>query len=188
MGVYHLLVIVFPIALWNTAFLFILVRALSDGALARRLEKSITPLIFLGVLTGAGAYVLGLLAWPYSALTASPLGRNHMLMATWTLGYWSVLWILAWRLGEHIWSGAGRWVMLGLSALGVGLLTITGTLGGSLAGNPSGISDLVRLLGWEVYTTFYVPDMTLWLLVIGSLVLLALGMWGRRHDARPGDQ
>ena len=78
--------------------------------------------------------------------------------------------------------------MLGLSALGVGFLTITGTLGGSLAGNPSGISDLVRLLGWEVYTTFYVPDLILWLLVVGSLALLALGTWGRRHKVAPADE
>ncbi len=183
MGVYHLLVVFFPIALWDTAFLFILVRAVSDGALARRLEKGITPLIFLGVLAGAVAYVLGLLVWPYSALTASPLGRNHMLMATWTLGYWTVLCVLAWRLGEALWAGVGRWIMFGLSAVGVGLLTITGTLGGSVAGNPSGISDLVRQLGWEVYTTFYVPDITLWLLVAASVILFVLGVWGRRHQA-----
>ncbi len=182
MGVYHLLVVFFPIALWHTAFLFILVRALSDGALARKLEKGITPLIFLGVLAGALAYVLGLLVWPYSALTASPLGRNHMLMATWTFGYWTILLVLAWRLREQLWVGARRWIMLGLSAVGVGLLTITGTLGGSLAGNPSGISDLVRLMGWEGYTTFYVPDVTLWLLVVASVVLIALGLWGRRRQ------
>ena len=181
MGVYHLLVVVFPIALWDTAFLFILVRALSDGELARRLEKAITPLIFLGVLAGAAAYALGLLVWPYSALSASPLGRNHMLMATWTLASWSMLCVLAWRLGSALWVGARRWIMLGLSAGGVGLLTITGTLGGSAAGNPSGVSDLVRLMGWEVYTTFYVPGTVLWLLVAASLVLLGLGFWGRRY-------
>ena len=183
MGVYHLLVVVFPIALWDTAFLFILIRALSEGELARRLEKGITPLIFLGVVAGAVAYVLGLLVWPYSALTSSPLGRNHMLMATWTLAYWTVLCVLAWRLGAELWSGTRRWIMLSLSAVGVGLLTITGTLGGSLAAKPSGISDLVRLLGWEVYTTFYVPDITLWLLLAASVILLALGVWGSRRHA-----
>jgi Predicted membrane protein (DUF2231) len=188
MGVYHFLVIVFPIALWNVAFLFILIRALSDGRLAKTLEKGITPLLFLGVLAGAVAYGLGLSAWPYSALTASPLGRNHMLMATWTISYWAVLWVLAWRLGEQLWIGARRWIMLGLSALGVGFLTITGTLGGSLAGNPSGVSDLIRLFGWEVYTTFYVPDAVLWLVVAGSLVLLVLGMWGRGRNAKPANQ
>lgn len=183
MGVYHLLAVFFPIALWDAAFLFILIRALSSGALARRWEKSITPLIFLGVLGGVAAYALGILVWPYSALTSSPLGRNHMLMATWTLAYWTVLCVLAWRLGEALWAGSGRWIMLGLSAVGVGLLTITGTLGGSLAGNPSGISDVVRLLGWEVYTTLYVPDLTLWLIGGSSLVLLSLGYWGSRRHA-----
>jgi len=183
MSVYHLLFIVFPIALWNIAFLFILVRVFSDGMLARRLETAIVPLIFLGTLAGAVAYGLGLLVWPYSALTASPLGRNHLLMASWTLGYWTVLWVLAWRLGEAIWVGASRWIMLGLSALGVVLVTITGTLGGSLAGNPSGVSDLLRSAGWEVYTTFYVPDLILGFIVVASLALLGLGYWGRRQKS-----
>ena len=186
MGVYHLLVVFFPIALLDTAFLFILIRALSDGELARKLDKAIVPLIFLGVLSGVVAYVLGLLVWPYSALTSSPLGRNHMLVATWALAYWIVVLVLAWRLGDEVWNGARRWIMVGLAALGGGFLTVTGTLGGSLAGNPSAISDLVRLLGWEVYTTFYVPDVTLWLLAVASVVLIALGVWGRsRHERKP---
>ncbi len=183
MGVYHLLAIVFPIALWDVAFLFILIRTLSAGSLATRLEKTIVPLLLLGVLAGAVAYVLGLLAWPYSALTASPLGRNHMLMATWTLAYWTMILVLAWRLGEQMWLGASRWVMLGLAAFGVALLTIAGTLGGSLAGNPSGISDLVRLLGWEVYSTFYVPNLTLWLLVVVSVILVGIGLRERKRHA-----
>ncbi len=188
MGAYHLLVVFFPIALWDTAFLFILIRAFSDGALATRLGKAVMPLIFLGVLAGAVAYLLGLMVWPYSALTNTPLGRNHMLMATWTLGYWTVLCVLAWRLGDDLWVGAKRWIMLGLAAIGVGALTITGTLGGSLAGNPTGISDLVRLMGWEVYTTFYVPNLVLWLLVAVSLAMLALGAWAyRRQEADTGN-
>ena len=184
MGVYHVLVQAFPIVLWNTAFLFILIRVLSDGKLAQSLAKAVTTLIFLGVLGGAVTYVLGLLVWPFDALISSPLGRNHFLLASWTLAYWTVLLVFAWHLGDALWDGTRRWIMLGLSVLGVGLLNITGTLGGSVAHNPSAVSDVVRfVLGWEIYTSFYVPDATLWLLVAVSVVLFALGLWGHRRQA-----
>jgi hypothetical protein len=184
MGVYHLLVQAFPIVLWYTAFLFILVRAVSDGSLAQGLAKAVTPLILLGVLGGVATYVLGFLVWPFGALISSPLGRNHMLLASWTLVYWTVLLVFAWRLGDTLWQGTARWIMPVLAALGVALLTITGTLGGSAAHNPSAVSEIVRfVLGWEIYTTLYIPDVTLWLLVISSIVLVALGVWGRYRHA-----
>lgn len=183
MEVYHMLAVFFPIALLDTAFLFILIRVFSDGPLGKRLEMGIAPLIYLGLLSGIVAYVLGLLSWPYSALTASPLGRNHMLMASWMLGYWVVLSVLVWRIGPALWAGSRRWMMLILSALGAGFLTLTGTLGGSLAGDPSGISDLVRQAGWDTYTTFYVPDAVLGLTAAAAAVLLGLGLWARKRNA-----
>jgi hypothetical protein len=182
MGVYHILVQAFPIVLWNAAFLFILIRIISDGKLARNLGKAVTTLIFLGVLGGAVTYALGLLVWPFGALISSPLGRNHLLLASWTLAYWTVLLVFTWRLGDALWQGTTRWITLGLSLLGVVFLNITGTLGGSVAHNPSAVSDVVRyLLRWELYTTFYVQDVSLWVLVAVSIGFVAAGIWGRRH-------
>ena len=45
------------------------------------------------------------------------------------------------------------------------------------------MSKVLHFLGWEVYTTFYVPDVTLWLLAAASVALSALGVWGRRRQA-----
>jgi len=183
MGVYHLLVQSFPIVLWYTAFLFILLRAVSDGSFAQGLSMAITPLLLLGVLSGIVAYVLGFLVWPLGAVTSSPLGRNHILLASWTLVIWTVLWVLIWRAGDDAWRGWNRWLLPTLSGLGVGLLTITGTLGGSTAHNPSVVSDVVRfVLGWEIYTTLYVPNATLALSLVASVTLVGLGIWGRRHN------
>lgn len=184
MGVYHLLVQAFPIVLWYTALLFILVRALSDGSFSQGLAKAITPLILLGLLGGIVTYALGFLVWPLGAVTSSPLGRNHILLATWTLVYWTVLLIFAWRLGDALWRGLNRWLMPLLSAMGVALLTITGTLGGSTAHNPSAVSDVVRfLLGWEIYTTLYVPNLVLGLSLVASIALLGLALWGHFRRA-----
>ncbi len=182
MAVYHVLVQSFPIVLWYTATLFILVRLLSRGRFAGGLGRAVMPLILLGVLGGLLAYVLGLVAWPLSATLASPLGRNHLLMASWTLAFWTALLLIAWRRGEALWEGASGWLMLLMAALGVAMVTITGTLGGSMAGNPSAVSDVVRALGWEVYTTFYAPAAILGLVLAVSAVLVAIGIWGRRRD------
>lgn len=67
-------------------------------------------------------------------------------------------------------------------ALGGILLTVTGTLGGHLSGSPSAVSQLFRLLGWEVYTTFYVPNFMLALLVIAAATLAAISYVSRARD------
>jgi len=177
---YHVMLVHFPIALWTVAALVILLRAFSDGTLARAGDAVLTPLLFLGALTGAMAFAVGILVWPIDAVASSPLARNHLLLAGWTLAYWTVLWITRWRGGARVWEGPWRWIMLGLAALGVSLQTVTGTLGGYLAGNLSIVSEIVRRLGWEVFTTFYLPDWMLIVVVAVAVVLVALGFVARR--------
>ncbi len=181
MAPYHFVLVHFPLALWTTAALVILLRALSDGRLAKASDRVLVPLLGLGVLFGVLAYVVGFLVWPWDTVTASPLARNHFLAATWSLAYWILLLISRWIQGEAIWEGATRWIMLGLAALGGTLLVVTGTLGGHLAGAPTAVSQVLHFLGWEVYTTFYVPDLVLGLFVAASVALLALGLWGRAY-------
>lgn len=180
MAPYHVMLVHFPLALWTTAALIIILRAFSDGALARKADGALTLLLFLGALSGAAAFTAGLLIWPLEAVSSSPLARNHVIFASWSLAYWTLLWLLRWRGGERVWKGLRRWVMLGLAALGFGLQTITGTLGGSLAGNPSAVTEIVRRLVWEVYTSFYLPDWLLILLVISAALMIAIGLIGKR--------
>jgi uncharacterized membrane protein len=180
MAPYHVMLVHFPIALWTTAALIILLRACSDGRAARAADGALVFLLFLGALTGLLAFGVGMLVWPPEAAMSSPLARNHMLLAGWSLAYWIVLWLLRWRGGEQVWQGVWRWVMLGLAALGVGLQTITGTLGGYLAGNPSMVSGLLRGVGWEVFTTFYLPYWILALLILSSFAIIAFGVAGTR--------
>ena len=186
MGPYHTMLVHFPIALWTTAALIILIRALSDGRLARAVDCALTPLLLLGAVTGVLAFGVGLTVWPTEASTSSPLARNHMLLAGWSLAYWIVLWVTRWRGGERVWQGYWRWVMLGLAVLGVGLQTITGALGGHLVGNPSAVSQFLRLAGWEVYTTFYVPNWVLGVIVVVAVVLVFVGIAGKRAQPASG--
>jgi len=172
MGPYHAIMVHFPVALWTVASGIIVFRALSDGVLARAFDRVLVPLLALGVATGVVAYTLGQLVWPPDTLQSSPLGRNHMLAATWSLFYWAAVLFLRWRIGERAWEGGvNRLIMVCLGALGAGLLTITGTLGGHLHGAPAYLSEILRMLGFDVYHTFYVPT---WVLAVLALVIVAM--------------
>jgi len=179
MAPYHHLIVHFPIALFTTAALVILMRAFSTGPVSQAAARVLTPLLALGVASALLAYALGLSVFPLETLTSSPLGRNHLLAATWTIAYWTLILVTSWRLGEAVWEGTRRWIMLGLGALGAGLLTVTGALGGHLSGSPSAVSQVFRLLGWEVYRTFYVPEFMLIALVVAAVAMAALGFAGR---------
>jgi hypothetical protein len=184
MSAYHVMLAHFPIALWTTAALIIVYRAFSDAGLAQSADRVLAPLLLIGAVSGAATLGAGLLVWPIEAVTSSPLARNHVLLASWALAYWTLVWLIRWLGGEQVWQGLWRWTMLGLAALGMGLQTITGTLGGYLAGNPSAVSEVLRRLGWEVFTTFYLPDWLLGALLAATLALVALGLAGRQAAAR----
>jgi hypothetical protein len=181
MAAYHAVLVHFPIALLMTATLAILVRAVSAGPLAQAVDRALVPLMAVGLLAGLVAYVVGLLVWPWEAISSTPLGRNHMLLATWTLAYWALLLATRWVQGEAVWEGPMRWIMAGLAILGSGLLGITGTLGGHLVGIYTEVSEVLRLLGWEVFTTYYVPSFTLVLILTAAVILAAIGILGQRR-------
>lgn len=179
MAAYHVVLVHFPIALWMTATLAIVLRAISDGPLAKAVDRALVPLLTLGLIAGVIAFAVGTQVWPWEALSSTPLGRNHLLLATWTTTYWGLLLATRWIQGEAVWNGVMRWVMAGLAILGSGLLGITGTLGGHLVGIYTPVSDALRPLGWEVYTTFYVPNSTLATIGVIAVLLVGLGLWGR---------
>lgn len=90
--------------------------------------------------------------------------------------------LLRWRRGQAIWQSPMRFVTAGLAAVGAVLLGITGTLGGHLIGVYTEVSQILRKFGWEVYTTFYVPDTALFVLGFAAVALLVIGL--RAHTSR----
>ncbi len=180
--VYHILVAHFPVALWVTAYLFILIRTFSDSEIAVRLQRAIWPVAALGTAAGFVTYSLGLTIYPLSAITESPLGRNHIMLATWTLSYWTVMSILGYRFRRHLFDGGQRWITFTLATIGAIVITITGTLGGSLTGTPSLVTKSLGWIGWNVYMTFYLPNWMLAVYFAGAVLLIAIGIigWKRR--------
>lgn len=184
MDAYHVVLVKFPIALWIVASFAIMFRAAFDGPLARAIDRALPTLLWAGVALGAIAWVVGLLVWPWEALSSTPLGRNHMLVSTWSLAYYTLLAFVRTLHGEKIWDGwILRLIMAGVAALGLALVGVAGTLGGHLAGVYTEVANVLRLLGWEVYTTYYVPNLTL-LILLAASVLMILAGWMKKR-ARP---
>ncbi len=150
MAAYHVVLVHFPIALWLVASLAILIRALNSGPLGQAMDRALPVFLVTGAILGAIAYVVGLLVWPWETLSSTPMGRNHMLTASWSLAYFTLLAVIRLLHGNAIWEGLMRWVMVVLSAIGVVLVGITGTLGGHLVGNYTEVGQLLRLMGWEI--------------------------------------
>ncbi len=181
MAAYHVVLVHFPIALWMTATLAILWRAISDGPVALAIDRALVPLLTISLVPGLAAMAVGLMVWPWDAVSTSPIGRNHILLAVWTTAYWALMLATRWIQGEAIWDGPGRWVMAGLAILGSGLLGVTGTLGGHLAGIYTEMAKVLRVLGWEVHRTFYVPNVTLLVIVAAAVALVVLGWLASRR-------
>lgn len=172
MGPYHAIMVHFPVALWTVASGILVFRALSDGPAARAFDRVLVPLLALGAMTGAVSYLLGWFVWPAHALQATPLGRNHIIGATWSLVFWTAALVMRFSCGERVWvDTTQRAIMLGLGVVGGVVLALTGTLGGHLHGAPARLSELLHLIGLDVYQTFYVPN---WTLVVAGVVTVAM--------------
>jgi hypothetical protein len=179
MAAYHVVLVHFPIALWMVASLAIVIRALNSGPVGLAMDRALPVFLILGVILGAAAYTVGLLVWPWATLSSTPMGRNHMLLASWSLAYYALLAVIHYLHGAAIWTDLSRWVMVAVAGIGVVLVGITGTLGGHLVGIYTEVGEVLRLLGWEIYSTYYVPNLTLIIIAVVAVVLVALGFMGR---------
>ncbi|CAM4069444.1 DUF2231 domain-containing protein [Vreelandella rituensis] len=179
-GMHHMLVH-FPLGFWALAILMILVGALLPGRMAELSRAALLPVLVLSLLAALAAIITGFTVWPLEASTASPLSRNHILMALWSLGIFTMLTVLVWRAGSTAFDGARRWVLVLLALIGGLFFAAAGTLGGHLVGAPTLFSDVLGMMGWEVYTTFYSPLWVVAIMVIIGIALGALGIMGQRR-------
>jgi hypothetical protein len=180
---YHAVLVHFPVAIFTTVAMVVIFRALFDGPLAHAGERLLPVLVLLGVASGLAAFVAGFFIFSLEAAVASPLIRNHILAGAWSLAYWLAFLVTLWLNGAAVWRGTNRWIMLVLAMLGTLFITVTGTVGGHIAGKPTSVSMMFQALGWDVYDTFFVPDGMLVAIVAGAVLLPLVGWVGSRRRA-----
>ncbi|EWH00993.1 hypothetical protein [Halomonas sp. BC04] len=115
MAAMHHMLVHFPLALWALAILMILIGAFLSGRLADISRAALLPVLVISVLGGVAGIVSGLMVWPMQANITSPLARNHILMAFWSLGVFTMLTALVWRAGDAAFDGSRRWALVVLA-------------------------------------------------------------------------
>jgi NADH:ubiquinone oxidoreductase subunit 6 (subunit J) len=158
----------------------ILVGSFLNGRLAEISREALLPILVLSLLAAAVAIVSGFLVWTVDAAIYSPLARNHILTALWSLGIFTMLTVLVWRARSNAFDGARRWVLVVLAITGMSIFATTGTIGGHLVGATTQFSEVLKLLGWDVYHTFYVPTWVVATLVLIGLICAAAGLMSQR--------
>ncbi len=181
-GIHHMLVH-FPLGFWTLASLMILVGSFSNGRLAEISREAVLPVLVLSLLAAAITIASGFLVWPVEAALSSPLARNHILTALWSLGVFVMLTILVWRAGSNAFDGVRRLVLVVLALTGMSIFATTGTIGGHLVGATTAFSEVLKLFGWDVYNTFYVPTWVVALLVLIGLMCAVAGLLSRRSNS-----
>ncbi|WLI72734.1 hypothetical protein [Halomonas alkalicola] len=171
----HAMLSHFPIGFWALATLMILVGAFLPGKMAELSRAALLPVLVLSLLGAVATLTIGFLIWPMEANLASPLARNHILMALWSLGIFTMLTVVVWRAGASAFDGARRWALVVPALTGALMFASAGTLGGHLVGATTAFSAVLGLMGWEVYTTFYSP---LWVIAVMLIIGIALGVLG----------
>ncbi|SFX74574.1 DUF2231 domain-containing protein [Marinospirillum alkaliphilum] len=178
----HAMLVHFPLAFWALATLMILAGVFLSGRFAELSRAGLLPVLVFSLLGAVAGLVSGWLVWPAEANLYSPLARNHILMAIWSLAIYSSITLLIWRFGALMFQGTQRWALVVLALAGGLLFAITGTLGGHLAGSPTHFSQLLAAFGWTVYETFYVPDAVLVALLLLAIIAAGVGLTAKTGD------
>ena len=172
------------------AFFAVLVRLYRD-ARPQRSERLSTyadgTAIFgasVGVLFLLGALVTGFAQWPMEAYLHSPIAKNKIFTALVALMFWVGFLLLRWRAGDGLWRDRRLVALYLFLALGgFAYIVFTNSIGGHLAGKPSGFERLVMAVGIETRRTFTLPEWVSGLLILLGLAGIGWGVLRRRSSA-----
>ncbi|MEE9123870.1 MAG: hypothetical protein V3U14_05150 [candidate division NC10 bacterium] len=138
----------------------------------------------VGVLFLLGALVTGFAQWPMEAYLHSPIAKNKIFTALVALMFWVGFLLLRWRAGDGLWRDRRLVALYLFLALGgFASIVFTNSIGGHLAGKPSGFERLVMAVGIETRRTFTLPEWVSGLLILLGLAGIGWGVLRRRSSA-----
>ena len=149
-----------------------------DGILAKFRQASDSVVLY-SVLFGAMmmglAFVTGFLLIPAEAVLNSPITKNKITLSAFAMVFWCTWLVLRYRSGRQLWSlrgYVGHYAYLMLVAGTMSLVAVN-SIGGDIAGRPSGYEALAATLGFQTRKTLYFPTwMNVLLLATGILALI----------------
>jgi hypothetical protein len=154
-------------------------------------QRACDPIAFYSTLFGIifviFTFFTGLMLRPIEAFISSPIAKNKIVLALLTMTCWYAWFFLRLRMGGLIWDRSRfhahfAYVMCLAATI---FLVATNSIGGQLAGNPSGYEQFSQALGFRTRHALYFPTLlNVALVVIGIAVpAFAIFISRRRQSA-----
>lgn len=178
---YHTIAVGLVTGLFFFAVLAILARATlrflgkDDHPIATYADRAAVGAVAIGLVLAVVGLVTGFLQWPLEATLRSALMKNKILAAFLMVAFWGMFLGVRWLRGPGLWKSKVMTVyatLLAVSGFVFGM--ITSSIGGDVAGNPTGFENIVRILGVETRYTFYLPTWLNVAIIAGGVILLVL--------------
>lgn len=154
-----------------------------DHPIATYADRAAVGAVAIGLVLALVGLVTGFLQWPLEATLRSSLMRNKILASFLVLAFWGMFLIVRLRRGADLWRSPVMTVYVTLLALsGFAFGMITNSIGGDVAGNPSGFENIVEIFGVETRYTFYLPTWLNLAIIVGGIALIAMTFIGTTSD------
>ena len=131
--------------------------------------------VLFGMIIMVLTYITGLMLHPLEAFLNSPIAKNKIAIATLSIVFWGVWLVLRYRTGPDLWDVrgfAGHYAYLMIFA-GAMFLVAINSIGGDIAGRPSGYEEFAMSLGFRTRHALYFPTwMNVGLWISGALGVL----------------
>ncbi len=187
---FHAITVGLTTGMLALAFFAVLVKLYADARPQRneRLRTYADGAAIFGASVGLvfmlGALVTGFAQWPMEAYLHSPIVKNKIFTALVALIFWVGFLLLRWRAGEGLWRDRRLVALYVLLAIGgFAYIVFTNSIGGHIAGKPSGFERLVMAIGIETRRTFTLPEWVSGLLILLGLAGIGWGLLRRRAPA-----
>ncbi len=126
-----------------------------------------------------GAVITGFTMWAPSAAFNSPIMRNKLLTSLLLVVTYALFIGMRWYLRDRIWRNkllSAFYVMVAFA--GFHWSAVTNSIGGDIAGIPSGYETIVALSGVDTRFTYYLPTWVLVVIAAISVGILTLAFLG----------
>ena len=143
----------------------------------------------IGIVFSLISILTGFLLQTLGAAINSPVIRNKILTAVVLTVVFGVFVAMRYRLGEGMWRNG--WLALFavfLAVAGYHWNLVTNSIGGEIAGVPSGYETIVRLSGVETRFTYYLPWWVLALIAVAAIGLVAFAYLTSDRDEVEEDE
>jgi hypothetical protein len=140
----------------------------------------------LGFVTLVLAMLSGLALRPMEAFLSSPITKNKILLAMLATVCWGSFLAIRLKAGPRLWDlqrGFISHYAYVMALAGFLYLISTNSIGGEIAGIPSGYERIAEAVGYRTRHAFYFPTLLNVVLLLGGAAALVAGIMVRRRQA-----